>query len=222
MGSMRFVLHVLHLVGGDDDAGLVVGAAAEHATQVGLGGDVQSVGGFVEQQVVGAEAEGHGQQRFLLLTERHLFELATGVDVQLFHQCLERLVVGLRVEGGQLLQVALGGLVVRQFDGVGQQEDLLQHLGMAVEGVEPVDGAGALLRFLQSHDDFQQCGLAHTVLAQQSVYHTLVETQVDVVEHGRPFVTEVKMSDFYHDCLILMFLSIVFCSFFPKGCKLDY
>ena len=63
------VLHVFHLVGGDDDGAFLVGVFGDYLSEEGLGWDVETVGGLVEKQIVGVECQSGGNQAFFLLTE---------------------------------------------------------------------------------------------------------------------------------------------------------
>ena len=71
-------LHIVHLMGGDDERAVVGHVVGHHAAELHLRGDVQSVGGLVHQQQAGAGGQGEAHEHFLLLAHRERLQRERG------------------------------------------------------------------------------------------------------------------------------------------------
>ena len=58
---------------------------------------------------------------------------------------------------------------VGQTDLIGQEDDVLQHLGQALLTGEAIDSTSTLLGTQQAANEFQQSGLPHSILAEESI-----------------------------------------------------
>ena len=99
------VLHVLHLVGGDDDGTLVGGMLGDDLTEERLRGDVEAVGRLVEEQVIGVEGQGGRDEAFLLLAKRHLGVFARGIHFHFLAEFKEEAFVEVGVEHAKLAHI---------------------------------------------------------------------------------------------------------------------
>ena len=184
------VFHILHLVGGDDDGAVVVGVLGDDLTEEGLRGDVEAVGRLVEEQVVGVERQGRGDEALLLLAKRHLGVFARRVHIQLIAEFEEEALVVFGIELAEFLYI-INRCALRDGEVLRNEVDLLKSFGQAVEGCDAVHLAGAGGGLLQAADEFQQGGLPYSIFAQQPVDVTLLEAEADVFEDWLTLVAEV-------------------------------
>ena len=83
------VLKVPHLMGGDDDCAVFRSEAHDGAPELGLARDVESVGGFIHEDVAGTGCKCKGDVRLLELSCRHGLHLLVKLHIELLHKSLE-------------------------------------------------------------------------------------------------------------------------------------
>lgn len=106
---------------------MIVDAFGDQATELRLGGDVETVGRFVEEEIVGMEGEGASDERLLLLPERHSIETTVGVEVELVHEVKESSLSEIGIERSEVGDIVRGSDVVGKGDLVGEEDDVLEE-----------------------------------------------------------------------------------------------
>ena len=103
------LFNVVDLMGGDDDRALLCSMGSDDAAELTLGFEVETVGGFVHQQVARVGGQGKGHQRLLLLTHRELADVELGRKLELREALLEDFVAEARIEDAMRLHILAQG-----------------------------------------------------------------------------------------------------------------
>ena len=183
------VLHLVQLVGDDDDRLAVVAHVAQHREElVGLLRGEHG-GGLVEDEDLGAAVEQLDDLDRLLLRDGHVVDLLVGVHVKAVGVADLADALG----GGREVELAL--LLEAQHDVLGGGEDvhqlevLVDHADAVVEGVLgraddhglAVDLDGAAVGEVDARQHVHERGLAAAVLAEQGQDLAAVDVEVDVL-----------------------------------------
>ena len=91
-------LHVVHLMGRDNQRAVLTHILCHHLTELALRGDIHTVGGFVHQQVVGLRSQGDTHIHLFLLTHREGFQVQVGGEFEVFQATFQHLTTEMRVE----------------------------------------------------------------------------------------------------------------------------
>ena len=145
-------LHVVHLVGGDNHASLLGHRVCHHASELCLRGDVESVGGFVHQEIAGVGGESKTHEHLLLLTHRQFVELMEQRQLKILQAALQYLAREIGIEHLVDLNVCVeshcGHLKL-----LGHHEDVAQDIWIALICSHSIHKDFSLLCTQQSTDE---------------------------------------------------------------------
>ena len=144
------LLHVVHLVGGNDDGALVGHVRGNDAAELLLRRDVETIGGLVHQQVARAAGQGERHQDLLLLTHREAADVKRLGQAELLQALAEHFLREVRIERPIGVDV-LGERHRRQFELLGHDVEVLQQGALAATGVVSVDQCQSFAGMQQAH-----------------------------------------------------------------------
>ena len=184
-------------MGGNDNGRIFRRVLGNGLAELGLGRNVQAVGGFVHVIVAGPAGQGEGNPGLLELAGAHAVHLLLGIHLEFTQDFQEHL----HVEAGPHAAGLAGegyGLCLNRLDLVGQVELLGQQGRLPAERIALIYQDTPLLRLFEPAKKREQGGFTHTVFAQKPVDVSLTDVQTDVVQDGFGAVTEAEVLDLNH------------------------
>jgi len=131
------LLHVVHLMGRDDDEAVVIHVAGNDLAELALRRDVQSVGRFVHEEILGLRGQGEGHVRLLLLPHGEPAEVHVGTQFEVSKARLQHFMRETGVERAvepDILRQRKG----RQLKLLWQKVDFAERFGLSPAGFDPV------------------------------------------------------------------------------------
>ena len=175
-------LYIVHLVSTDDERLFLTHACNHHLAEEALREDVESVGGFVEQQILGVCGQSDADVHLLLLTHRETAQIDLGRHLELTQTLFQQFVTETGIEGldGFYITSKADGRQVVLF---WHDEDFREYLGIALASVHAIDLHTSFLCTKQTRDEIEQCALSCSVLAKQSIHASVLKLKREILQH---------------------------------------